>query len=147
MKHRLDSSFLADRGARFAQVGAYPLASSHVAKPAAPAVNPSPAGAAFSRFTETCPVAPVDGQATGRSAAPTPAGRPVTLSEASAFILSLIAAHEGRSERDVLAEMIAAAGKAIGLSALLSRDAEGIDLAELPGFARAAANRFRGGGP
>lgn len=69
------------------------------------------------------------------------------LSEASAFILSLIAAHEGRSDRDIVAELIAAAGIAIGLSPLL-RDADGIpDLAEVPDFARAAANRFRGGGP
>jgi len=70
----------------------------------------------------------------------------VPLSEASAFILTLVAAHEGRSERDIVAALIAAAGDAIGLSPLLARGAEDIeDLADLPGFARKAANRFRGG--
>ena len=72
----------------------------------------------------------------------------VALSEASRFILSLIAAHEGRSERDVLAKIIAEAGDAIGIPALLARGAEDIgDIAEVPGYARRAANRFRSGGP
>ncbi|MBZ9985699.1 hypothetical protein LB572_01165 [Mesorhizobium sp. BH1-1-5] len=101
--------------------------------------------AAFDHFTETCGDAPSSQQAT----APEHAGSDaVTISEASRFILSLIAAHEGRSERDVLARIIAEAGDAIGIPALLSRGAEDIgDIADLPGYARKAANRFRSGGP
>jgi len=105
------------------------------------------ASAAFSHFTETCGDAPSSHQATAPEDA-TPGLGAVTLSEASRFILSLIAAHEGRSERDVLAELIAVAGHAIGLSPLLSGGANDIgDIADLPGYARRAANRFRSGGP
>jgi hypothetical protein len=72
----------------------------------------------------------------------------VALSEASRFILWLIAGHDGRSEGDTLAKIIAEAGEAIGIPALLSRGAEDIgDIADLPGYARKAANRFRSGGP
>lgn len=72
----------------------------------------------------------------------------VSLSDASVFILSLIAAHEGRTPADVLAILISAAGDAIGLSPLLeSRARDSGCLADLPGYARAAANRFRSGGP
>lgn len=71
----------------------------------------------------------------------------VTLSEASAFILSLVAAHEGKPAGDVLALLIAGAAEAIGIHSLIMRDAHDVDLAELPDFARRAANRFRGGGP
>lgn len=77
---------------------------------------------------------------------PTPAGA-VTLSDASAFILSLVAAHEGRRAEDVLAQLIAAAAEAIGIHSLIMRDAGEVDLADLPDFALRAANRFRGGGP
>ncbi|UCI23710.1 hypothetical protein [Mesorhizobium sp. B2-8-5] len=113
--------------------------------------------AAFSHFTEssctlrasedaTCGDAPQ--QATTAPGEPTLASGAVHLSEASGFILSLIAAHEGRSERDTLAWIIAEAGKAIGIPALLSRGADDIeDLADVPGYARQAANRFRSGGP
>ncbi|TIM16244.1 MAG: hypothetical protein E5Y67_03355 [Mesorhizobium sp.] len=111
------------------------------AEPAAPADHSSPAGAAFSRYT--------DGAYEKDKGAPVvtscSAGA-VALSEASAFILSLVAAHEGRPERDIVAALIASAGEAIGLSPLLARGAQDIgDLADLPGFARKAANRFRGG--
>ncbi|RUU29727.1 hypothetical protein [Mesorhizobium sp. M6A.T.Ce.TU.016.01.1.1] len=83
------------------------------------------------------PAAPADHSSTAGA---------VALSEASAFILSLVAAHEGRPERDIVAALIASAGEAIGLSPLLARGAQDIgDLADLPGFARKAANRFRGG--
>jgi len=71
----------------------------------------------------------------------------ITLSEASAFILSLVAAHEGKPAGDVLALLIAGAAEAIGIHSLIMRDAHEVDLAELPDFARRAANRFRGGGP
>jgi hypothetical protein len=71
----------------------------------------------------------------------------VTLSEASAFILSLVAAHEGRAREDILAQLIAAAADAIGIHSLIMRDAGEVDLADLPDFALRAANRFRGGGP
>jgi len=71
----------------------------------------------------------------------------ITLSDASAFILSLIAAHEGRSTGDILAQLIVGAAEAIGIHSLILRDAADIDLADVPGFARQAANRFRSGGP
>lgn len=71
----------------------------------------------------------------------------VTLSEASAFILSLVAAHEGRTPGDVVALLIAGAAEAIGLHSLIMRDAHDVDLADVPVFALSAANRFRGGGP
>jgi hypothetical protein len=98
---------------------------------------------------EICGDAPTSQQAaTAPEHAIHPGSGAVTLSEASRFILSLIAAHEGRSERDILAELIAAAGHAIGLSPLLSGGANDIgDIADLPGYARRAANRFRSGGP
>lgn len=68
----------------------------------------------------------------------------VHLSDASTFILSLIAAHEGRPATDILAELIAAAGEAIGLHSLIMRDAGEIgDLTDVPDFARSAAKRFR----
>lgn len=92
---------------------------------------------------------PVGGQAETAPAAmsPAPAGA-VHLSEVSHFILTLIAAHAGRSEKDVLAQLITAAGDAIGLSPLLKAAARDVGcLAGLPGYARAAANRFRSGGP
>jgi hypothetical protein len=73
-------------------------------------------------------------------------GQAVTLSDASAFILSLVAAHQGRDQADIVAQLIAAAGDAIGLSPLLSRGAEHIgDLADVPDFARRASHRFRSG--
>ncbi|MDG4903174.1 hypothetical protein P9279_21940 [Mesorhizobium sp. WSM4962] len=76
---------------------------------------------------------------------PMPAGA-VILSGASRFILRLIAAHDGRTEADVLARLIAAEGKAIGLSPLLAKAGQnlGDDLADLPNFARRAQNRFAG---
>lgn len=113
----------------------------------AAAAEASHVSAAFSHFTETCGDAPSSQQATAPEHA-TPCSGAVTLSEASRFILSLIAAHEGRCERDILAELIAAAGHAIGLSPLLSGGANDIgNIADLPGYARKAANRFRSGGP
>ncbi|OJX74173.1 MAG: hypothetical protein BGO93_16565 [Mesorhizobium sp. 65-26] len=63
------------------------------------------------------------------------------------FILTLVAAHEGRAPQDILAELIAAAADAIGIHSLIMRDAGEIDLGDLPPFAMRAANRFRGGGP
>nr|BDD43726.1 hypothetical protein 7 [Spirochaetaceae bacterium]BDD44750.1 hypothetical protein 8 [bacterium]BDD45563.1 hypothetical protein 12 [bacterium] len=91
---------------------------------------------------------------TGAETAPAyPATPPATagavnLSDATLFILRLIAAHEGRSERDIVAQLIAAAGEAIGLSPLLTHAAGEIgDLSSLPNYARRAANRFRGGVP
>ncbi len=78
---------------------------------------------------------------------PEPAGA-VNLSDATLFILRLVAAHEGRPERDIVAELVAAAGEAIGLSPLLTHAAGEIgDLSGLPDYARRAANRFRGGVP
>jgi hypothetical protein len=71
----------------------------------------------------------------------------VNLSDASAFILSLVAAHEGKRPEDILAELIAAAADAIGIHSLIMRDAGEVDLANVPDFAVRAANRFRGGGP
>lgn len=104
--------------------------------------------AAFDHFTETCGDAPSSQQAKTAPDIATPVSGAVILSEASRFILSLIAAHEGRSESDVLARIIAEAGEAIGIPALLSRGADDIgDIADLPGYARKAANRFRSGGP
>lgn len=78
---------------------------------------------------------------------PEPAGA-VNLSDATLFILRLVAAHEGRPERDIVAELVAAAGEAIGLSPLLTHAAGEIgDLSGLPNYARRAANRFRSGVP
>ncbi|RWG76160.1 MAG: hypothetical protein EOQ69_32490 [Mesorhizobium sp.] len=76
---------------------------------------------------------------------PNAAGRAITLSDASRFILRLIAAHDGKSEADVLARLIASEGKAIGLSPLLAKagDHLGDDLCDLPDFARRAQSRFR----
>jgi hypothetical protein len=83
---------------------------------------------------------------TAPAVTPCPAGA-VVLSEASTFILSLVAAHEGRAPEDILAQLIAAAADAIGIHSLIMRDAGEVDLADLPDFALRAANRFRGGGP
>jgi hypothetical protein len=83
---------------------------------------------------------------TAPAATPCPAGA-VTLSDASTFILSLVAAHEGMAPEDILAQLIAAAADAIGIHSLIMRDAGEVDLADLPDFALRAANRFRGGGP
>lgn len=111
------------------------------AEPAAPADHSSTADAAFSHYTEGA----CEKDKAGPVVASSSAGA-VALSEASAFILSLVAAHEGRPERDIVAALIASAGEAIGLSPLLARGAQDIgNLADLPGFARKAANRFRGG--
>lgn len=71
----------------------------------------------------------------------------ITLSDASAFILSLVAAHQGRPAGDILAQLIVGAAEAIGIHSLILRDAAEIDLADVPDFARRAANRFRGCGP
>ncbi len=91
---------------------------------------------------------------TGAEAAPAyPATPPATagavkLSDATLFILRLIAAHEGRPERDIVAQLIAAAGEAIGLSPPLTHAAGEIgDLSGLPKYARRAAKRCRGGVP
>ncbi|TPN43230.1 hypothetical protein [Mesorhizobium sp. B1-1-7] len=104
------------------------------------------ASAAFSHFTETCGDAPQQAR-TAPDVAPAASGA-VALSEASRFILSLIAAYRGRGESEALAWAIAEAGKAIGVPTLLARGADDIeDLADVPGYARQAANRFRSGGP
>lgn len=71
----------------------------------------------------------------------------VTLSDASAFILSLICAHQGRPAGDILAQLIVGAAEAIGIHSLILRDAAQVDFADVPDFARAAANRFRSGVP
>lgn len=116
------------------------------------------ASAAFSHFTESsfalrasedvsCAVAAHSQDQTAPAPPAKECAGAVALSEASAFILSLIAAHEGRSDRDIVAELIAAAGFAIGLSPLLRDVDDIVDLANVPDFARKAANRFRGGGP
>lgn len=91
---------------------------------------------------------------TGAETAPAyPATPPATagavkLSDATLFILRLIAAHEGRPERDIVVQLIAAAGEAIGLSPLLTHAAGEIgDLSGLPNYARRAAKRCRGGVP
>jgi hypothetical protein len=115
---------------------------------AAPPEPPSAGGAAFLHFTESGrPVATVpEKTALAQGAACADA---VQLSSASRFILRLIAAHDGRAEADVLARLIAAEGKAIGLSPLLARAGEdlGDDLADLPDFSRRAQNRFRADEP
>jgi hypothetical protein len=82
-------------------------------------------------------------QETAPAAKPPAQAGAVALSEASAFILSLVAAHEGRAPADVLALLIAGAAEAVGIHSLIMRDAHDVDLAELPDFARRAANRFR----
>jgi len=113
---------------------------------APPVPPPSAGGAAFLHFTESSgrPVATVPDRPApaGASAG---AGRPIQLSGAARFILRLIAAHDGRSEADVLAGLIAAEARAIGLSPLLSAGGQdlGEDLADLPDFGRRARNRFR----
>lgn len=71
----------------------------------------------------------------------------VTLSDASAFILSLLAAHQGRPAEDIVAQLIAGAAEAIGIHSLILRDAAQVDFADVPDFARRAANRFRSGVP
>jgi len=71
----------------------------------------------------------------------------VILSEVSAFVLSLVAAHEGRRPEDIVALLIVGAAEAIGIHSLIMRDAHEVDLADVPDFALRAANRFRGGGP
>lgn len=112
-------------------------------------VDSLPASAAFSHFTESCPSGGSFGQADAAPVVkpkPTHTAGAVVLSDASAFILSLVAAHQGRDPADIVAQLIAAAGDAIGLSPLLSRGAENIgDLADVPDFARRASHRFRGG--
>jgi hypothetical protein len=75
-----------------------------------------------------------------------PAGA-VALSDASTFILSLVAAHQGRTPREILTMLVAASADAIGIHELIVRDAGEVDLADVPGWARQAATRFRGGGP
>lgn len=102
----------------------------------APATS-SCAGGVGSAARETAPAAAPDPELAGA----------VILSEASAFILSLVAAHEGKAPGDVLALLIACAAEAIGLHSLIMRDAHEVDLADVPDFAQRAANRFRGGGP
>lgn len=108
------------------------------------------AGASPAPATSSC------ARAVGRAAQATaPAVNPkppatagaVILSEASAFVLSLVAAHQGRSPEDVVALLVAGAAEAIGIHSLILRDADQVDLADLPDFAMRAANRFRGGGP
>jgi hypothetical protein len=97
-------------------------------------------------FTEPCGDAPLQVKTAPVDA--TPGAGAVILSEASRFILSLIAAYRGRGESEALAWALAEGGKAIGVPALLARGADDIeDLADLPGYARKAANRFRSGGP
>ncbi|TPN79989.1 hypothetical protein [Mesorhizobium sp. B1-1-2] len=147
MSARLAAPSFTDRlvPRRAAEFPTAPASQAPRAAPAAPSGS-SLGGAAFCHFTESCPNAP--GQDATAPADPTSSAGAVSLSEASAFILSLIAAHEGRSMGDTLAALIAAAGEAIGIPALLSRGADDIeDLAALPGYARRAANRFRSGGP
>lgn len=109
------------------------------------------ASAAFRHYTEEFRVGAREETAPAGFANPnpTPAGAvdlgAVNLSGASRFILRLIAAHDGKSETDVLARLIAAEGNAIGLSPLLSQAGAdlGDDLHDLPDFNRRAQNRFR----
>ena len=119
-------------------------ASCHDPKGAVDAAPPASAdGAAFAHFTESgCPVATVPDAMPAKGDAL--AG--MALSPASRFILRLIAAHDGRSEADVLARLIAMEGAAIGLSPLLATAANDIgeDLADLPDFSRRAQTRFAG---
>ncbi len=78
---------------------------------------------------------------TGAEAAPLPVSAPasaaplfryspgdesgaVILSEASSFILHLVARHDGTTETDVLARLIAERAKEVGLSPLLGRHFE-----------------------
>lgn len=95
----------------------------------------------------------------------------VVLSEASLFVLTLIARHDGVTPQAVLTRLIAERGRAIGLSPLLGEHFDDVgfgaretivmrhhdirtgtvtregDLADVPAFERAPGNRFRSGGP
>lgn len=140
----------ASRTARIAHAWGLPAITNLPAPDRAPAagVDSLPTSAAFSHFTESCPSGGSFGQDEAAPAVnpePTHMAGAVILSEASAFILSLVAAHQGRDQADIMAQLIAAAGDAIGLSSLLSRGVEHIgDLADVPDFARRASRRFRG---
>jgi len=115
-------------------------------KGAVDAAPPEPVGgAAFLHFTESVRATRPDKTVPALAGASASVGT-VELSGAARFILRLIAAHDGRPEADVLAGLIAAEGRAIGLSPLLSAACQdlGDDLADLPDFGRRAQNRFRG---
>ncbi|RUW64559.1 hypothetical protein [Mesorhizobium sp. M2A.F.Ca.ET.067.02.1.1] len=107
---------------------------------------PAATGATVIAGAVAHPMTGVATPATGQTAPADLSGAgAVVLSNASRFILRLIAAHDGRDEADVLAKLIVAEGKRIGLSPLLAAGAEDIgdDLGDLPDFARRAQNRFR----
>ncbi|RWF66873.1 hypothetical protein [Mesorhizobium sp.] len=136
-----------------------PTAALLVPEGAAPAAEASTlrASAAFCHFTESSDGAPCASEVragldvatrldrVAPAEGETSAGA-VVLSNASRFILRLIAAHDGRPEADVLARLIVAQAQAIGLSPLLTGAAEDIgdDFGDLPDFARSAQSRFCG---
>ncbi|RWC27733.1 MAG: hypothetical protein EOS27_20320 [Mesorhizobium sp.] len=174
MKQRLSSPALADRGARLAGVGftdrlvPRQVGAADYEFPAAPVpqepdravlaaeVSDLRASAAFSRFTESCPVSSlVDGQDVGRPAVVAPAAgalthtsNPILLPDHVMVLVRAVAAYERcGNERAVALALIEYAGM-IGAGPLARAVADlGDELADVPGYARAAVNRFRGGGP
>lgn len=64
----------------------------------------------------------------------------ITLSEAVAGVLALVAAHDGRAPEDVIARAVCARAEEIGLSFLLDDELIGS-----PSFQRASVSRFAGG--
>ncbi|TPK38676.1 hypothetical protein [Mesorhizobium sp. B2-5-3] len=175
MKPRLANPVLADRGARLAgvgfaeprQVGAidceFPTALSsqaHRAEPAAPSGS-SLGGAAFSsfakatedksHFTESCPLAASGGQEHAPAVDAPSAGAPfnaIVLPDHVMVLVRAIAAYERCGNERAVALALTEYATLIGAGALARAVADlGDELADVPRHARAAANRFRSGGP
>lgn len=169
MKLRLSNPVLANRGARLAGIGfterlvprltgaadaEFPIKAPSQENAAAAGALDLPAPAAF--HTETCPVAPVDGQDKAAPDVPTPASGAVAsltrtshaihLPEHVMVLVRAIAAYERCSNERAAVLALADYTAKIGAGPLARAVLDlSDDLADLPDFPRRADNRFRGG--
>ncbi|WP_246678948.1 MULTISPECIES: hypothetical protein [unclassified Mesorhizobium] len=109
------------------------------------------ASAAFSHFTESCPLAASGGQEHAPAVDAPSAGAPfnaIVLPDHVMVLVRAIAAYERCGNERAVALALTEYATLIGAGALARAVADlGDELADLPRHARAAANRFRSGGP
>ncbi|OBQ68384.1 hypothetical protein EFV37_25200 [Mesorhizobium loti] len=172
IKTRLACPHLADRGARLAGVGftdrlvprqvgaadyefpAAPVPQEPDRAVAAAEASHLKASAAFSCFTESCPVAHPSGQDSAPAVAASSAGalshtsNAVLLRDHVMVLVRAIAAYERCTNERAVALALTEYATAIGAGVLARAVADlGDELADVPAHARLAANRFRSGGP
>ncbi|MER9164370.1 hypothetical protein [Mesorhizobium sp. M0715] len=167
MKQRLASPALADRGARLAGVGfvdrlvprqagavGYEFPAALPSQAAAAPSGSSLDGAPFAYFTEFSSVGARDVGESAPAVDASSAGAPdlslnaILLPDHVMVLVRAVAAYERCTNERAVALALTEYATMIGAGVLARAVADlDDDLADVPGYARTAVNRFRGGGP